>query len=167
MAYYVLERWIKIEVMASSCHDYAVCSNSWQFSLRLWIFSLLTAHRALRRLPQIHSCTTSVIAARSSICSGSSCSRQPHEHAAVVQLVQCACSARSSSWCHLCSAGSSSSGRPCIPLHATFYLFGLLGRVRVMSVLHDGRIAFGGGGVLHLHTRARTRQARACPHFRG
>ena len=167
MAFYGLERRIKIEVMASSCHDYAVCSISWQFRLWLWILSLLTAHGALRRLPHVHSCTTSVIAARSSICSGSSRSRQPQEHAAVVQLVQCACSAGSSSWSHLCSAGSSSSGRPCIPLHVTFYLFGLLGRVRLMSVLHDGRIAFGGGAFLHLHTRAGTRQARACPYLRG
>jgi hypothetical protein len=47
MACYGLERWIKIEVRASTCHDYAVCSNSWQF--RLWIPSLLTAHSALRR----------------------------------------------------------------------------------------------------------------------
>jgi hypothetical protein len=111
MACYSLERWIEIAIRASSCHDYAVCSNSWQF--RLWILSLLTAHSALRRLPHVHSCTASIIAARSSICSGSSCSRQPQDHAAVVSLVQCACSAGSSSWCHLCSAGISSSGRQC------------------------------------------------------
>ena len=156
MAYYVLERWIKIEVMASSCHDYAVCSNSLQFRLWLWIF-YCPQHHCTRRFAQVASRSQLhyiVIAARSSICSGSSCSRQPQEHEAVVQLGQCACSARSSSWCHLCSAGSSSIGRPCTPLHATFYLIGLLGRVRLMSVLHDGRIAFGGRAFLHLHTRA-------------
>ena len=46
MACYGLERWSKIAVMSSTCHDYVVCCNSWQF--RLWILSLLTAHGAVR-----------------------------------------------------------------------------------------------------------------------
>ena len=88
MACYGLERWSKIAVMSSRCHDYVVCSNSWQF--RLWILSLLTAHGALRTLSHVHSCTTSVITARSSICSGSSCSRQPQKHVAAGSHVQSA-----------------------------------------------------------------------------
>ena len=88
MACYGLERWSKIAVMSSTCHDYVVCSNSWQF--RLWILSLLTAHCTLRSLSHVHSCTTSVITARSSICSGSSCSRQPQKHVASVSCVQSA-----------------------------------------------------------------------------
>jgi hypothetical protein len=56
MACYGLECWSKIAVMSSRCHDYVVCSNSWQF--RLWTLSLLTAHGALRTLSHVHSCTT-------------------------------------------------------------------------------------------------------------
>ena len=94
MACYGLERWSKIAVMSSTCHDYVVCCNSWQF--RLWILSLLTAHGALRTLSHVHSCTTSVITARSSICSGSRYSRQPHKYVAAVSHVQSALRTESS-----------------------------------------------------------------------
>ena len=46
-----LERWIKIAVMSSICHDYVVCSNSWQF--RPCILSLLSAHSISMRFAQI------------------------------------------------------------------------------------------------------------------
>ena len=89
-----LECWSKIAVMSSRCHDYVVCSNSWQF--RLWTRSLLTAHGALRTLSHVHSCTTSVITARSSICSGSMYSLQPHKYVAAVPHVQSALRTESS-----------------------------------------------------------------------
>ena len=46
-----LERWIKIAVMSSICHDYVVGSNSWQF--RPCILSLLSAHSISMRFAQI------------------------------------------------------------------------------------------------------------------
>ena len=110
MACYGLERWSKIAVMSSTCHDYVVCCNSWQF--RLWILSLLTAHGALRTLSHVHSCTTSVITARSSICSGSSCSRQPQKHVAAVSHVHSALAPS-----HLpihCSSCPAASSKPCV-----------------------------------------------------
>jgi hypothetical protein len=51
MACYTLAHWIKIVEMSSICHDYVVCSNSWQF--RPWILSLLIAHSFSMRFTQI------------------------------------------------------------------------------------------------------------------
>ena len=50
---YGLERWINIAVISSICHDYVVCSNSWQF--RPCILSLLSAHSISMRFAQIAS----------------------------------------------------------------------------------------------------------------
>ena len=70
-----LKRWIKIALTSSTCQNYVVCSNSWQF--RRWTLSL-TAHTACRYA--FADCLTahhqdSGITARSSFCSGSSCSK--------------------------------------------------------------------------------------------
>ena len=66
-----------------------------------------TSHRTqhLDALCTDHSCTTSVIAARSSACAGSSCSRLPRQHATTVSLTALAVLAAASARCHLCSAG--------------------------------------------------------------
>ena len=81
---YGLEDWIQIVEMSSICHDYVVRGNSWQF--RPWIISLLSAHSSAltalgaeqsSRKSRVTFTAASVITARSSIVSGSSCSRQP------------------------------------------------------------------------------------------
>ena len=84
VACYGLEDWIQIVEMSSIRHDYVVRGNSWQF--RPWIISLLSAHSSAltalgaeqsSRKSRVTFTAASVIAARSSIVSGSSCSRQP------------------------------------------------------------------------------------------
>ena len=74
-----LERWIKIAVMSSICHDYVVCSNSWQF--RPFILSLLSEHSISMRFAQIAMRARlhhNHIGHRSQeFNSGSSCSSQP------------------------------------------------------------------------------------------
>ena len=63
---------------AARLSPYAAILGSSEYGYGYSHCSLHTAvNGALRRSPHVHSCTTSVTAARISICSGSSCSRQP------------------------------------------------------------------------------------------
>jgi hypothetical protein len=140
-----LALWIKIVEMSSICHDYVVCSNSWQF--RPWILSLLSAHSFSMRFSyadlaaraesrsQLHY-RTAVIAARSSIVAGSSCSRQPQKHAAAMSLVQRAC-----------SAGSSSRGRGCRAMAKEV----ADGEKNLCTGMHRDRHAQRGKETLHRH----------------